>query len=683
MAATATMAPSSAALSEIARSVRASTQMNTQTIRQYAETQNDSMGRMVKDLYRTISAGNRGTSSLQSSMAENAAETGRVASKMDSMNGLLQQTLSLQSTMLYEMKALNSGFKALSTALRENMGGGLLGSAANAVGGIGSSLVAGAKTMAALGALGLGGAAGFAAYKEHLSNLGRESGGEGSNVNANSNANGYNPVERSGGSGSGARPSSKEIYDYLIGKGLDHNQAIGMLSNVARETGGTFDAGLVNENDAGDGPSGGLFQHHDSRRDGSRRFTQMKQFAGPNWKQNWKGQIDFALQESDGQRYLAQRYGSPEEATAAFYRKFERGANESSDLAKSQKWLEKWAKEGFGNPGQQQNNANRNLTPPAPAPQTPSEATPQQQSNSNNGNRNPLIQNASLVPNRDNNLVPPNTRTPGAVPNDNQRQNQQGGGQVFEDQLNAPGIVRNQPINERLKRILQIAGAEAGVDVRVASGGQPSSGPNRRGSDRHDNGNAADLDLYVGNRKLSPKNPEDLPLFKKFVATAKAEGATGFGAGEGYMGNDGSRIHVGFGTEAIWGKSRSNDTAADWLREATGGPGAPAGSQTAQAQMQQGSQNRADGLNQIDPMGLGGFGMLGPMAMPLGGMGGFGGMLPLVGALQGLIGALSTPQTPNPTGAYDPRVDGNNNPYPSWYDRFSRKYNREDKTDLG
>ena len=138
------------------------------------------------------------------------------------------------------------------------------------------------------------------------------------------------------------------------------------------------------------------------------------------------------------------------------------------------------------------------------------------------------------------------------------------GGNVRQEQSG----IRNGRISAGLLSLLQKSAAAAGVDVVVTSGGQPSKGGGRRtGSTRHDNGNAADLDLYQGGKKLTPKTHAD--VFKKFVMTAKEGGATGFGAGEGYMGQDGARIHVGYGKEGIWGKDETNATAADWLREAT------------------------------------------------------------------------------------------------------------------
>ena len=138
-----------------------------------------------------------------------------------------------------------------------------------------------------------------------------------------------------------------------------------------------------------------------------------------------------------------------------------------------------------------------------------------------------------------------------------------GGGNVREAQSGA--ATRKLPISPELKGVLQKAALAAGVDVVVTSGGQPAfpKGP-RTGSTRHDLGNAADLDLYVGGRILSDANPADIELKKKFVAAATAAGASGVGAGEGYMGL--TKIHVGFGDPAKWG-------GASWLGGISTGSG--------------------------------------------------------------------------------------------------------------
>ena len=139
-----------------------------------------------------------------------------------------------------------------------------------------------------------------------------------------------------------------------------------------------------------------------------------------------------------------------------------------------------------------------------------------------------------------------------------------GGGNVRE----AQNGIRRLPLSDKLRNVLQSAARAAGVDVVVTSGGQPAypKGP-RTGSTRHDLGNAADLDLYVGGRILSDANPADIALKKKFVDAAAAGGASGIGAG--YMGP--TKIHVGFGSQALWG-------GAPWLKGTTPGSGAAEGS---------------------------------------------------------------------------------------------------------
>jgi hypothetical protein len=150
---------------------------------------------------------------------------------------------------------------------------------------------------------------------------------------------------------------------------------------------------------------------------------------------------------------------------------------------------------------------------------------------------------------------------------------------------------RNLPINDKLVTTLSCA-RDMGLTVEVTSGGQKSEKElyaeaatagltgsaaaayveaRHEGSTRHDHGNAADIHLYKDGRLLSWKNPNDLPYFKEFVARAKANGATGFGAGDGYMGEN--TIHVGYGAAGVWGAEGSSGAAAPWLVEAYAGSG--------------------------------------------------------------------------------------------------------------
>lgn len=153
-----------------------------------------------------------------------------------------------------------------------------------------------------------------------------------------------------------------------------------------------------------------------------------------------------------------------------------------------------------------------------------------------------------------------------------------GTGTVTQNQL-ASGKIRNQPIASDLNNILQQAGAAAGVNVIVESGGQPAlgSGGRRTGSTRHDNGHAADVQLALSNgRILSLNNPADVPIIQNFIAQTKRFGATGIGAGNGYMGDNTFHIDnaslYGQGSAGYWGGHFDNGTyrarnAPKWLKD--------------------------------------------------------------------------------------------------------------------
>lgn len=130
------------------------------------------------------------------------------------------------------------------------------------------------------------------------------------------------------------------------------------------------------------------------------------------------------------------------------------------------------------------------------------------------------------------------------------------------------GAIRNDPLNPRLIDALSFL-PELGVTVQVFSGGQDASGPNRTGSTRHNDGNAADVFFFKDGRKLDWANPEDRPIFEQIVQRGKAAGITGFGAGPGYM-QSGS-MHLGFGTPAVWGAGGRGANAPAWLKAAYNG----------------------------------------------------------------------------------------------------------------
>lgn len=121
--------------------------------------------------------------------------------------------------------------------------------------------------------------------------------------------------------------------------------------------------------------------------------------------------------------------------------------------------------------------------------------------------------------------------------------------------------IRNQPLSDELIQTMSFL-PEMGVRMEVISGGETED---RRASDsgRHLHGNSVDADFYIGDRRLDWNNPDDLPIFEEITRRARANGATGIGAGDGYMGA--GRMHIGFGNEAVWGDGGSRSGAPDWL----------------------------------------------------------------------------------------------------------------------
>lgn len=111
----------------------------------------------------------------------------------------------------------------------------------------------------------------------------------------------------------------QEIHDYLISKGLDENQSKGILANIKAESG--FNPAAAERGVSVGGV--GLFQHTANRREA------LKQ-AVPDWQNNWKGQIDFALAEPETQKYIGSKFDTPEDATKWFTKHWEAPPNAHS-----------------------------------------------------------------------------------------------------------------------------------------------------------------------------------------------------------------------------------------------------------------------------------------------------------------------------------------------------------------
>jgi len=148
-----------------------------------------------------------------------------------------------------------------------------------------------------------------------------------------------------GGDGeiTGLQGTAKEYYDYLISKGVKPNQALGLVLNLARESSYNPAAYVIDVNGK---PSGGLFQWNDIR------FTNMTKDVGSDWKTDWKGQLDYALKENDPQSggyaaYAQKNFSSPMDAATWWLKYWERGNDVPRDVAKMEKILEGWKKQGM------------------------------------------------------------------------------------------------------------------------------------------------------------------------------------------------------------------------------------------------------------------------------------------------------------------------------------------------
>lgn len=117
-------------------------------------------------------------------------------------------------------------------------------------------------------------------------------------------------------SGGGGTVSPQSVYSYLKQLGVSDIHALGILANIEGESG--FEVG-VSEKTGGGGV--GLFQYtYPSRKAAFLR-------AVPDYKTNWKGQINYAIKsDPNTPLYLGRQFSSPEEAAENWMRQWENPA---------------------------------------------------------------------------------------------------------------------------------------------------------------------------------------------------------------------------------------------------------------------------------------------------------------------------------------------------------------------
>ena len=115
-------------------------------------------------------------------------------------------------------------------------------------------------------------------------------------------------------------------------------------------------------------------------------------------------------------------------------------------------------------------------------------------------------------------------------------------------------------LQQKLMQQLDAAAKRAGVTYEVTSGVRP-------GSERHGAGGAADVKIRdASGRLLDMRNAEDQAIMGAFMEEAVAQGATGVGAGMGYMGAH--VMHIGGGRAGTWGAGGRAATTVPWVRGA-------------------------------------------------------------------------------------------------------------------
>lgn len=113
----------------------------------------------------------------------------------------------------------------------------------------------------------------------------------------------------------------QEVYDYLMTKpGMTDIKAKGIMANIQAESEFYSDAKEPNV----DNPGIGLFQHtYPSRKAAFKE-------AVPDWETNWKGQIDFAMQEQEMKGYMNHEpFDSTADSTEYFMKNFENPKDQS------------------------------------------------------------------------------------------------------------------------------------------------------------------------------------------------------------------------------------------------------------------------------------------------------------------------------------------------------------------
>lgn len=151
-------------LLEVSRSIRSAMGDSAGQFKQAAAASNANLSKIVKDIATTFASQRKDITDLHNTISESQYTTEQTNEKIDGLTRVFQETVSIQTSMLGELKSISRNIKILNDnteSMNRNLSNNLVGQGGNS---ILNSLTTGFSSVAtALGAAAVGGAVGYVA----------------------------------------------------------------------------------------------------------------------------------------------------------------------------------------------------------------------------------------------------------------------------------------------------------------------------------------------------------------------------------------------------------------------------------------------------------------------------------------------------------------------------------------
>lgn len=596
-----------AVLKDISKSTRELGNSQKQ-FKQAANENNRTINKFAKDISTMFDSQRKSSNALNNAVNESINESQQTATKIDSTNSLLQESVSLLGSMVGELKNIRVGIRNLANAIMQQ-GGGLSGggagapaaAAASTIGGRAGAILGGitGKVKTAAGIL-LGGGAIAAA----VSDSGKFS------QSAEYAARGGSNIRAAGESG-----SSSEAMQFFQSKGWTKEQAAGIVGNLQAESGAS-----LKTNSVGDGGKAyGIAQWHPDRQ------ANFKKVYGKDIRESsFKEQLEFIQWELNNTEKKAGQVlksaTSAAEAAALFDKHYERssGAHRQKRIVNAEALA--------GSKQQSQTMASPAAAPQGPTAQavTPSASASGSSSASAADTGSPTAAPTTSSDSSQASSSQPSAAAPSAS------SERTGGGQGHAQALEKGA---HSGIAEKLKQIESAFGTR----LNVTSGyrdPQRNQNAGGAGNSAHLRGNAVDVTFNGG-----------VPETLKLIEAASKAGIGGIGVYKA------GSVHLDTESRRAWGPSYGRESVPPWAE------GAIRAHETGKWGEYDASAKNGGQATRTGGGGMVGGGMMGmsPLSMMMGG-GKFGAIAGAIGAIAPAISGLmgmgqaqaATPQTMQP-----------------------------------